>query len=130
MDQNTWTDGGVIQLSSNFVNINVVGTEQGTLYNYNKPPLIVFTDPQGRVIVKQNAELSASQVMALQRQVLAQAPLSSSSATGNLLTTPTPTTNATAINPSVSAKAAEVPGFEAIPCRWHIDCSARSVAYR
>ena len=130
MDQNTWTDGGVIQLSSNFVNINVVGTEQGTLYNYNKPPLIVFTDPQGRVIVKQNAELSASRVMALQRQVLAQAPLSSSSATGNPLTTPTPTTNATAINPSVSAKAAEVPGFEAIPCRWHIDCSARSVACR
>jgi thiol:disulfide interchange protein len=59
MHQNTWTDGGVIQLSSNFVNINVVGTEQGTLYNHNKPPLKVF-DPQGRVIVKQNAELSAS----------------------------------------------------------------------
>jgi thiol:disulfide interchange protein len=103
MDQNTWTDGEVIQLSSNFVNINVVGTEQGTLYNYSKPPLIVFTDPQGRVIVKQNAELSASQVTALQRQVLAQAP------------TPTPTANATAITPSVSAKAAGVPGFEAIP---------------
>ncbi|MGB9371003.1 MAG: thioredoxin family protein [Halobacteriota archaeon] len=115
MDQNTWNDGGVIQLSSNFVNINVVGTEQGTLYNYSKPPLIVFTDPQGRVIVKQNAELSASQVIALQRQVLAQAPLSSSSATGNLLTTSTPTTKATAINSSVSAKAAGVPGFEAIP---------------
>jgi hypothetical protein len=115
MDQNTWTDGGVIQLSSNFVNINVVGTEQGTLYNYSKPPLIVFTDPQGRVIVKQNAELSASQVIALQRQVLAQAPLSSSSATDNPLTTSTPTTKATAINSSVSAKAAGVPGFEAIP---------------
>jgi len=78
MDQNTWTDSKVIQLSSNFVNINVVGTEQGTLYNYSKPPLIVFTDPQGRVIVKQNAELSASQVTALQREVLAQAPFSSS----------------------------------------------------
>jgi len=104
MDQNTWTDGEVIQLSSNFVNINVVGTEQGTLYNYSKPPLIVFTDPQGRVIVKQNAELSASQVTALQRQVLAQAPFSSSSATGNPSTTPTPAT-----------KAAGVPGFEAIP---------------
>jgi len=115
MDQNTWTDSEVIQLSSNFVNINVVGTEQGTLYNYSKPPLIVFTDPQGRVIVKQNAELSASQVIALQRQVLAQAPLSSSSATGDPLTTSTPTTNATAINSSVSAKAAGVPGFEAIP---------------
>ncbi|MGZ4869376.1 MAG: thioredoxin family protein [Halobacteriota archaeon] len=107
MDQNTWTDGKVSQLSSNFVNINVVGTEQGTLYNYSKPPLIVFTDPQGRVIVKQNAELSTSQVTALQRQVLAQ--------TGNTPTTATPATNATAINPSVSAKAAGVPGFEAIP---------------
>ena len=115
MDQNTWTDGEVIQLSSNFVNINVVGTEQGTLYNYSKPPLIVFTDSQGRVIVKQNAELSASQVTALQRQVLAQTPFSSSSATGNPSTTPTPTANSTAINPSVSAKAAGVPGFEAIP---------------
>lgn len=98
MDQNTWTDGEVVQLSSNFVSINVVGTEQGTLYNYSKPPLIVFTDPQGRVLVKQNAELSASQVTALQRQALAQAP----------------STNATAITPSVSAKAAGVPGFEAI----------------
>ncbi len=115
MDQNTWTDGEVIKLSSNFVNINVAGTEQGTLYNYSKPPLIVFTDPQGRVIVKQNAELSASQVTALQRRVLAQAPFSSSSATGNPPTTPTPATNATAINPSVAAKAAGVPGFEAIP---------------
>jgi thiol:disulfide interchange protein len=99
MDQNTWTDSEVIQLSSNFVNINVVGTEQGTLYNYSNPPLIVFTDPQRRVIVKQNAELSASQVTALQRQVLAQEPA----------------TNATAGNPSVSTKAAGVPGFEAIP---------------
>ncbi|MGZ4861896.1 MAG: thioredoxin family protein [Halobacteriota archaeon] len=107
MDQNTWTDGKVSQLSSNFVNINVVGTEQGTLYNYSKPPLTVFTDPHGRVIDKQTAELSASQVTALQRQVLAQ--------TGNTPTTPTPATNATAINPSVSAKAAGVPGFEAIP---------------
>ena len=115
MDQNTWTDSKVIQLSSNFVNINVVGTEQGTLYNYSKPPLIVFTDPQGRVIVKQNAELSASQVTALQRQVLAQAPSSSSSATGNASTTHTRTANATATTPSVSAKAAGVPGFEAIP---------------
>jgi hypothetical protein len=115
MDQNTWTDGKVIQLSSNFVNINVAGTEQGTLYNYSKPPLIVFTDSQGRVIVKQNAELSASQVTALQRQVLAQTPFSSSSATGNPSTTSTPTANSTAINPSVSAKAAGVPGFEAIP---------------
>jgi thiol-disulfide isomerase/thioredoxin len=115
MDQNTWTDGKVIQLSSNFVNINVAGTEQGTLYDYSKPPLIVFTDSQGRVIVKQNAELSASQVTALQRQVLAQTPFSSSSATGNPSTTSTPTANSTAINPSVSAKAAGVPGFEAIP---------------
>ena len=115
MDQNTWTDGKVIQLSSNFVNINVAGTEQGTLYNYSKPPLIVFTDSQGRVIVKQNAELSASQVTALQGQVLAQPPFSSSSATGNPSTTSTPTANSTAINPSVSAKAAGVPGFEAIP---------------
>jgi hypothetical protein len=81
----------------------VVGTKQGTLNNYSKPPLIVFTDPQGRVIVEQNAELSASQVTALQRQVLAQKPVSSPSATG----TP-PTT-------SVSTKAAGVSGFEAIP---------------
>ena len=79
-DQNTWTDSEVIQLSSNFVNINVVGTKQGTLNNYSKPPLIVFTDPQGRVIVEQNAELSASQVTALQRQVLAEEPASSPSA--------------------------------------------------
>jgi hypothetical protein len=81
------------------------------LYSRTLKAGLLPNNPQGRVIAKQNAELSASQVMALQRQVLAQAPLSSSSTTGNPLTTPTPTTNATAINPSVSAKAAEVPGF-------------------
>jgi hypothetical protein len=114
MDQNTWTNGEVIQLSSNFVNINVLGTEQGTLYNYTKPPLIVFTDPQGNVILKRNAELSAGEMTSLQRQVLTQAPFSSPSPTGNGAVLPTLANTATAVNPSSSAKAAGIPGFDMI----------------
>jgi thiol-disulfide isomerase/thioredoxin len=113
MDQNTWNNSEVVALSSSFVNINVVGTEQGTLYNYSKPPLIVFTDPQGKVIVKQNAELSAREVTALQRQVLAQAPFPSPSPTPNPSNTPAPTANTATVSPSTSAKAVGVPGFEA-----------------
>lgn len=109
MDQNTWNNTEVVKLSASFVNINVLGTEQGTLYNYSKPPLVVFTDPQGKTILKRNEELSASQVAALQRQVLAQAPFTS---------TPSNTAKPSLASPpassSASAKAAGVPGFEAI----------------
>jgi hypothetical protein len=101
MDQNTWNNTEVVKFSTSFVNINVLGTEQGTLYNYTKPPLVVFTDPQGKTILRRNEQLSASEVAALQRQVLAQAPFTS---------TPSNTTASS----STSAKAAAVPGFEAI----------------
>jgi thiol:disulfide interchange protein len=104
MDQNTWNNSEVVNLSASFVNINVLGTEQGTLYNYSKPPLVVFTDPQGKTILKRNEELSASEVAALQRQVLAQAPFK---------TTPSSTPKPS-LSSSASAKAAGVPGFEAI----------------
>jgi hypothetical protein len=113
MDQNTWNNSEVVALSPSFVNINVLGTQQGKLYNYSNPPLIVFTDPQGKVLEKQNAELSAAEVAALQRKVLAQAPFSSSPAVTSS-NTPAPTTNTATISPSNSAKAAGVPGFEAI----------------
>jgi thiol:disulfide interchange protein len=111
MDQNTWNDKEVVALSSNFINISVLGTEQGRLYNYSKPPLVVLTDPQGKVIEKRNEELSASDVAALQRKVLAQ--------TASVSLSPTPsntsmlTSTASTIRPSNSAKAASVPGFEA-----------------
>ena len=68
MDQNTWNNTEVVALSSSFVNINVLGTEQGKLYNYSKPPMVVLTDPQGKVLERYNAELSASEVTALQRK--------------------------------------------------------------
>jgi len=114
MDQNTWNNSDVAALSSSFVNINVLGTEQGNLYNYSKPPLVVFTNPQGKVLVRHNAELSATEVTSLQRQVLAQAPFPSASPTANPSNTPAPTINTATMSPSNSAKAAGVPGFEAI----------------
>jgi hypothetical protein len=114
MDQNTWNNSEVVALSSSLVNINVLGTEQGILYNYSNPPLVVVTDPHGKVLEKHNAELSATEVTALQRKVLAQAPFPSPSPTANPSSTPAPTTNTATISPSNSAKAAGVPGFEAI----------------
>jgi len=63
-DQNTWTDGQVIQLSSNFVNI--------MYWELNKERYIIVTilhQSCSRILkdgvsVKPNAELSASQVTA------------------------------------------------------------------
>jgi Thioredoxin-like len=114
MDQNTWNNTEVVALSSSFVNINVLGTEQGRLYNYITPPLVVLTDPQGRVLEKYNAELSASELTALQRKVLAEAPFASSSPTAKPSNTPVPTSTISKVSPSNSAKATGVPGFEAI----------------
>ncbi len=105
MDQNTWNNTEVVKLSASFVNINVLGIEQGTLYNYSKPPLVVFTDPQGKTILKRNEELNASEVAGLQRQVLAQAPFT---------TTPSSSVASPSASSSASAKAAGLPGFEAI----------------
>jgi hypothetical protein len=109
MDQNTWNNTEVMKLSVSFVNINVLGTEQGTLYNYSKPPLVIFTDPQGKTLLKRNEELNASEVAALQRQVLAQAPF-----TTNPSNTAKPSFASSSASSSASAKAAGVPGFEAI----------------
>jgi hypothetical protein len=115
MDQNTWNNTEVVALSSSFININVLGTEQGTLYNYSKPPLVVLTDPQGKVLEKYNTELSASEVTALQRKVLAEAPFAAHSPTTNPSNTPAPTSNTSMAGQSNTGKAAGVPGFEAIP---------------
>jgi Thioredoxin-like len=114
MDQNTWNNTEVVALSSSFININVLGTEQGRLYNYSKPPLVVLTDPQGRVLEKYNAELSASEVTALQRKVLAEAPFASPFPTASPSNTPAPTSNVPTASPSNSAKAAVTPGFDTI----------------
>jgi hypothetical protein len=114
MDQNTWNNTQVVALSSSFININVVGTEQGHLYNYSKPPLVVLTDPQGKVLERYNTELSATEVTALQRKVFAEAPFASSSPTASPSSTPAPTSNISTVGPSNSAKATGVPGFEAI----------------
>jgi hypothetical protein len=114
MDQNTWNNTEVVAVSSSFININVVGTEQGHLYNYSKPPLVVLTDPQGKVLEKYNTELSASKVTALQHKVLAEAPFASHSPTANPSNTPAPTSNISTVVPSNSVKATGVPGFEAI----------------
>ena len=92
----------------------MLGNEQGKLYNYSKPPLIVLSDPQGKVLEKYNTELSASEVTALQRKVLAEAPFASHSPTSNPSNTPAPTSNTSTVGPSYSAKTAGVPGFEAI----------------
>jgi thiol:disulfide interchange protein len=94
MDQNTWNNTEVVALSSSFVNINVLGTEQGKLYNYSKPPMVVLTDPQGKVLEKFNTELSASEVTARQHKVRVEA---------------------STVSPSSTSKATGVPGFEAIP---------------
>jgi len=114
MDQNTWNNTEVVGFSSSFVNINVLGTEQGNLYNYSKPPLVVLTDPQGKVLEKYNTELSASEVTALQRKVLAEAPFASHTPTATPSNTPAPTPSTSTVGPSNSAKATGVPGFEAI----------------
>lgn len=109
MDQNTWNNTEVVKLSASFVNINVLGTEQGTLYNYSKPPLVVFTDPQGKTMLKRNEELNASEVAALQRQVLAQAPFTATPSNAAK-----PSLASSSGSSSAPAKAAGVPGFEAI----------------
>jgi len=114
MDQNTWNNTQVVALSSSCVNINVLGTEQGHLYNYSKPPLVVLTDPQGKVLERYNTELSATEVTALQRKVLAEAPFAPSSPTASPSNTPSPTSNISTVGPSNSAKATGLPGFEAI----------------
>jgi hypothetical protein len=114
MDQNTWNNTEVVGFSSSFVNINVLGTEQGNLYNYSKPPLVVLTDPQGKVLEKYNTELSASEVTALQRKVLAEAPFASHTPTATPSNTPAPAPSISTVGPSNSAKATGVPGFEAI----------------
>jgi hypothetical protein len=115
MDQNTWNNTEVVALSSSFININVLGTEQGTLYNYSKPPLVVLTDPQGKVLEKYNTELSASEVTALQRKVLAEAPFASHSPTANPSNAQAHTSNTSTAGQSNTGNAAGVPGFEVIP---------------
>jgi hypothetical protein len=115
MGQNTWTNTEVVALSSSFININVLGTEQGTLYNYSKPPLVVLTDPQGKVLEKYNTELSASEVTALQRKVLAEAPFATHSPTANPSNAQAHTSNTSTAGQSNTGKAVGVPGFEAIP---------------
>jgi hypothetical protein len=115
MDQNTWNNTEVVALSSSFININVLGTQQGRLYNYSTPPLVVLTDPQGKVLEKYNTELSASGMTALQRKVLAEAPFASHSPTANPSNAPAHTSNTSTTGQSNAGKAAGVPGFEAIP---------------
>jgi hypothetical protein len=122
MDQTVFNNSEVIALSAKFVNVNVLGTEQGTLYNYRRPPMVVFTDPYGKVVDKRNIELSASEVTALQEKVVAQEPFAIPSPTVNPSTTQVFTTHTTTMNTTTSAKAAPImPGFEAI-------CSILSVS--
>ena len=113
MDQTAFMNHDVIQLSSNFINIKVIGTQQGTLYNYTAPPLVVFTDPNGNPLIKRNTELSAGDVLGLQRSVLASAPFPSPSGAVETSVTvsnsPLNSTSATA-----EKKGLAIPGFDAI----------------
>ncbi len=113
MDQTTFMNHDVIQLSSNFVNIKVIGTQQGTLYNYTAPPLVVFTDPYGNLLITRNTELSAGDVLGLQRSVLASAPFPSPSGAIKTsvaaINSPLNTASATA-----EKKGVAIPGFDAI----------------
>jgi hypothetical protein len=113
MDQTTFMNHDVIQLSSNFVNIKVIGTQQGTLYNYTAPPLVVFTDPYGKALITRNIELSAGDVLGLQRSVLASAPFPSPSgaAEKSVIASNSPLNSASA---SAEKKGPAIPGFDAI----------------
>jgi len=112
MDQTTFVNNDAIQLSSKFVNIKVIGTQQGTLYNYTIPPLVVFTDPNGNVLITRNTELSAGDLIGLQKNVLASAPFPPPSAATDtsLITSPSP------VNPQSTAekKDSQIPGFDAV----------------
>ena len=112
MDQTTFVNNDAIQLSSKFVNIKVIGTQQGTLYNYTIPPLVVFTDPNGNVLITRNTELSAGDLIGLQKNVLASAPFPPSSAATDtsVITSPSP------LNPNSAAekKDSGIPGFDAV----------------
>jgi len=89
--------------------MNGIGTEQGTLYNDSKPTNCVHGPSRNGQIRRRT-----SWVTALQRHVLAHAPLSSPSATGTLPTTPAPRTKSTA-QPKRLTEAVRMPSFEAIP---------------
>lgn len=112
MDQTTFVNNDVIQLSSKFVNIKVIGTQQGTLYNYTTPPFVVFTDPKGNVLVTRNTELSAGDLIGLQKNVLASAPFPppSTATDTSVMTSPSQ------LNPNSAAgkKDSEIPGFDAV----------------
>jgi len=112
MDQTTFVNNDVIQLSSKFINIKVIGTQQGTLYNYTTPPFVVFTDPNGNVLIKRTTELSAGDLIGLQKNVLASAPFPPPSAATDtsLITSPSP------LNPQSTAekKDSQIPGFDAV----------------
>lgn len=113
MDDTTFMNHDVIQLSSSFVNIKVIGTQQGTLYNYTKPPLVVFTDPHGNPLVMRNTELSAADVLGLQRSVLASAPFPSPS---GVIETSVTASNSPRNSASATAgkEGFAIPGFDAI----------------
>jgi hypothetical protein len=113
MDQTTFMNHDVIQLSSNFVNIKVIGTQQGTLYNYTTPPLVVFTDPYGNPLITRNTELSAGDVIGLQRSVLAFAPFPSPTGAiqTSVIASNSPLNSASS---TAEKKGLAIPGFDAI----------------
>jgi len=111
MDQTTFMNNDVIQLSSKFVNIKVIGTQQGTLYNYTMPPYLVFTDPSGNVLVTRNTELSAGDLIGLQKNVLASAPFPPSAAANASIITSSSPLNLTS---TTEKKDSQIPGFDAV----------------
>ena len=111
MDQTTFVNNDVIQLSSKFVNIKVIGTQQGTLYNYTMPPYLVFTDPSGNVLVTRNTELSAGDLIGLQKNVLAFAPFPPSAAANASIITSSSPLNLTS---TTEKKDSQIPGFDAV----------------
>ncbi len=113
MDQTTFMNHDVIQLSSNFVNIKVIGTQQGTLYNYTAPPLVVFTDPYGNPLITRSTELSAGDVLGLQRSVLASAPFPSPTGAiqTSVIVSNSPLNSASA---TAEKKGLAIPDFDAI----------------
>jgi len=111
MDQTTFMNNDAIQLSSKFVNIRVIGTQQGTLYNYTMPPLVVFTDPSGNVLVTRNTELSAGDLIGLQKNVLASAPFPPSAAANASIITSSSPLNLTS---TTEKKDGQIPGFDAV----------------
>jgi len=111
MDQTTFMNNDVIQLSSKFVNIKIIGTQQGTLYNYTMPPFVVFTDPSGNVLVTRNTELSAADLIGLQKNVLASAPFPPSAAANASIMTSSSPLNLTS---TTEKKDSQIPGFDAV----------------